>query len=418
MVFSPLTRLQSNPLPAFRPLSPKQPASSFNVPPPDVSTPNLSAVVALPDLPMTQRSRVGRSSSTAKLSEWLATQRKRLSSLSYRGGGQDGMNVQLWNQSRAERGQSFQDDSPTRDSDVFEKIYGYPDTSLGAEPIQLQPPPTGKPKLEAPRLGRGFIQSMTSRYSDLDLSPPEIVDRKPLQADSPVFGLNGIVRPSTGQSKMESPQDSVTVADPDRSSDLSHLFRKQEELDNSIAALKLLGDSTDPPSTPSSKQSREPSTARSDFSLSNFPRPPWVDGSDSDDLGGPPLSPSSVRTVRQPRLRFNPPSISVDNVPFDLIPPRIPAAMTEHNRTLSVPISESAESDLLMSARTPRFDSQGTQYDVTSFIGSKSLGLNGFPPFSRIHRSDWRPSSTWTQERLFSVIEYHRWLDGCELRVR
>ena len=299
------------------------------------------------------------------------------------------MNVQLWNQNRAERGQSFQDDSSAKDSDVFEKIYGYPDTSLGAEPFQLQPPPIGKPKLEAPRLGTGFIQSMTSRYSDLDLSPPEIVDRKPLQADSPVFGLNGIVQPSTDRSKMDSPQDSVTVADPDRNSDLSNLFRKQEELDNSIAALKLLGDSTDPPSTPSSKQSREPSTARSDFSLSNFPRPPWIDGSDSDDLGEPPLSAGSVRTVRQPRLRFNPPSISVDNVPFDLIPPRIPAAMAEHNRTLSVPVSESAESDLLMSARTPRFDSQGTQYDVTSFIGSRSLGFSGFPLFSRFHRSDW-----------------------------
>ena len=389
MVFGPLTRPRSARLPAFHPLSPKQPASSFNVPPPDVSTPNLSAVGALPDLLMTQRPRVERSSSAAKLSEWLVSQRKRLSSLSYRGGGQDEMNVQLWNQNRAERVQSFQDDSPTKDSDVFEKIYGiYPDTSLGAEPFQLQPPPIGKPKLEAPRLGRGLIQSMTSRYSDLDLSPPELVDRKLLQADSPVFGLSGIVRPSTGQSKMDSPQDSVTVADQDRSSDLSDLFRKQEELDSTIAALKLLGDSTDPPSTPSSKESREPSTARSDFTLSNFPRPPWVDGSDSEDIGEPPLSPSSARTVRQPRLRYNPPSISVDNVPFDLIPPRIPAAIMEHNRTLSVPISESAESDLLMSARTPRFDSQGTQYDVTSFIGSKFLGLNGFPPFSRFHRSD------------------------------
>jgi len=298
------------------------------------------------------------------------------------------MNAQLWNQNRAERGRSFQDDSPTKDSDVFEKIYGYPDTSPGAEPFQLQPPPIGKPKLEAPRLGRGFIQSMTSRYSDLDLSPPDVADRKVLQADSPVFGLSGIVRPSTGQSKMDSPQDSVTVAEPDRSSDLSNLFRKQEELDNSIAALKLLRDSTDPPSTPSSKESREPSTVRSDFTLSNFPPPPWVDGSDPEYPGEAPPNPSSAQTIRQPRVRLNPPSISVDNVPFDLIPPRIPAAMMEHNRTLSVPISEFAESDLLMSARTQRFDSQGTQYDVTSFIGSKFLGLNGFPLFSRFHRFD------------------------------
>ena len=315
------------------------------------------------------------------------------------------MNVQLWNQNRAERGQSFQEDSP-KDSDIFEKIYGYPDSYLGADPVvQLQPPPIGKRKLEAPRFGRGFTEP--------DLPPPEIVDRKPLLAASPVFGLNGIVRPSTGQSKMDSPQDSVTVADPD--SDLSDLFRKQEELDNSIAALKLLGGATGPPSPPSSRQSGDPSsTARSDFSLSNFPCPPWVDTSDTDEPSEPPQSADSVRTARQPRLRINPPSISVDNVPFDLIPPRIPAAVMEHNRTLSVPISESAESDLLVSARTPKFDSQGTQYDVTSFIGSMFFGLSGFPFFSRFDRSDW----SWAQERLFRVIKRHRRLDGCKLRVR
>jgi len=309
------------------------------------------------------------------------------------------MNAQLWNQNRAERGQSFQEDSSIKDSEIFEKVYGYPDAYLGTEPLRLQPPPARKPKLEAPRLGRGLIQSMTSRYSDLDLFPSETVDRKQLQADSPVFGLDGIVRPSTAQSKMDSvqdSQDSATVADTDRRSDLSGLFRKQEELDSSIAALKLFGDYTNPPSTPSSKQSREPSTARSDFSLSNFPRPPWVGTAELDVLSEPPLSPSSVRTVRGPRLRPTPPIINVDNVPFDLIPPRIPAFVMEHSRSLSVPISESAESDLLVSARTPRFDSEGTQYDVTSFIGSTFLGLDGFPFSHALNRSDWWPSSAGT----------------------
>jgi hypothetical protein len=409
-VFAPLPKPRSDRIPSFHPLSPKVPTSSFNVAPPDVSTPDLSPIQPRPDSPRVQRPQTERPSSTQKLSGWLAAQRKRLSTLSHRGDGQDGMNAQLWNQNRAERGQSLREDSSTKDSDVFEKVYGYPDPYLGAD--QAQPPPIGKPKPEPPKFGRGSTWSMTSRYSDLDLSPPRMLDKKSLQAESPVFGLNGIVRPSTGQSKMDSPQDSVTITGPDRSSNISDLFRKQEELDNSIAALKLLEGPADLPSSPSSsKQSGEPSTARSDFSLSNFPNPPWVDSadSDSDDPNEPRLNPGPARTPQSSALRFNPPSVSVENVPFDLIPPRIRASVMEHNRALSLPISEFAESDLIMSARTPRFDSQGTQYDVTSFIGSTFLRLVGFPVCSRFDRSDrcpsGQPSSTWTQERLFRVIE-------------
>ena len=355
-------------VPSFRPLSPKQPASSFNVTPPDVSTPNLSAIQPRPSSPVTQRPQVERSSSTAKLSEWVATQRKRLSSLSFRGG-QDDLNVNLWGQNQAERGQSFWED-PSGGSDESEKIY--PDSYVGAD--KLPPPPTEKPGLETVRVGKRSTKSISSLYSDSGLEPPEMVDRRSLKADSPVFGLYGIVRSPGGRSKMDSPQGSVTVADPDQSSDISDLFRKQEELDKTIAALKLL-DADLPNSPSSSKQSREPSTARSDFSLSNFPNPPWVDPQDSDNLSTPRLSFGSTRTARPSHSKL--PSVSVNNVPFDLIPPRMPASMMEHNRTLSVPISETAESEMPVSART-RFDSQGTQYDVTSFIGSMFLGFIGF----------------------------------------
>ena len=277
------------------------------------------------------------------------------------------MNSQLWYLNRVERGLSFWENA-SKGSDVFEKVYGYRDPHTGAD--QTRPPPLGKPKLEAPRFGTGFTKSIASSYSELDLPPPTTVDRKSWQADSPVFGLHGIIRPSTGESGMRS-QGSVTVAD--RTSGFSDLFRKQEELDNSIAALKLLGGSTELPSSPSSSkqsQSGEPSATRSDFSLSNFPNPPWVNSPVPEDLSEDELqrSPSPTRTI-QP-LRIHPPSVSVDNVPFDLVPPRIPASMMEHNRTLSLPISETADSEVLVSARTQRFDSQGTQYDVTSFIGS------------------------------------------------
>ena len=366
-VFLPPWKFGSGRVPPFRPLSPKQPTSSFDVAPPDVSTPNLSAVQPQLDSPVIRRSPSDRPSSTTRISGWLATQRQRLSSLSHRGVGQDDMNVQLWNQIRAERGLSLWEE-PSKDPDVFRKAYGYPDSYLGTDPVQL--PPIEKPKLEAPRLGTGLAKSRSSCYLNADLSLPEPVDRKSWQLDSPVFGLNGIVRPSTGESGLRSPG-SVTVTDQDGTSDISGLFRKQEELDNSIAALKLLGGSAGLPSSPSSsKQSEEPSATRSDFSLSNFPDPPWVDSPESSDLGERPRSPSSVGTARV--VRFNRPSVSVDNIPFDLIP--TPASMMEHHRTLSLPVSETADSESPVSARTPRFDSQGTQYDVTSFIGSGSLG--------------------------------------------
>ena len=414
-VFMPLSRLQSGRIPSFHPLSPKQPTSSFNVTPPDVSTPNLSAIQPRPNSQATQRPQVEQSSSAAKLSAWLATQRKRLSSLSHREDGRDDINVKLWSQNQAEQGQSFWEEPSTKDSVILEKPDGYPDSHLGAD--RPQSPPTEKPKLEAPRLGKGYTLSVASRYSDPDLSPPEMIDRKSFQADSPVFGLNGIVRPPNGQLRADSPQGSLTTADPDGSTDsgISNLFRKQEELDKCLAALKLFDGATDLPISPSSsKPSREPSTVRSDFSLSNFPHPPWEDTQDSGDLVESRLSSSSAHTIHP--SRFGPPSISVDNVPFDLVPPRMPVSMMEHNRTLSLPVSESAESDVLVSARTQRFDSQGTQYDVTSFIGSTFLGLVRLPFCSRFDRPH-RPSPIRTQERLFRIIKYHRH-DGHELVVR
>lgn len=342
---------KSGRIPSFHPLSPKPPASSFNLAPPDVSTPNLSAVQPQSDSSMIQPPPTDRLSPTARMAGWLANQRRRLSSLSHRGTGQDDMGVQLWNQSRVEHGLLFRE--PSKDPEIFKKVHGYPDPVL--------PPPVEKPKLEAPRLGRGFVRSAASRYSDLDLSPPEIGDRKSWQPDSPVFGLNGIVRPSPVESGLRS-QGSVTVAEPDGSSDISGLFRKQEELDNSIAALGLLGGSAGLPNSPSSSK---PSATRSDFSLSNFPTPPWANTPEPDDLSE---LPTPIRTTKP--LRIKPPSISVNSIPFELIPPRMPASAMEHNRTLSLPVSETEDSDVLVSARTQRFDSQGTQYDVTSFIGS------------------------------------------------
>lgn len=369
-LFMPPWGSKSSRVPSFRPLSPKPVASSFNITPPDVSTPDLSLVQPRSGSPILQP-QTDIPWPARRMSGWLATQRQRLSTLSLnrRGESQVDINIQLWKQNRAERGLTHWEDG-SKDSDVYWKAYGNPDSYPGTS--ATGPPTAEKPQLEAPRFGRGFIRSMSSRYSDPDLSTIQSVHRQSWQVDSPVFGLNGIVRPSTGGSAVRS-QGSATVTGPDRSSNVSELFRKQEELDSSIAALKLLESPLDQLSSPtSSKQSAGPSATRSEFSLSNFPDPPWVTTSN-------PQSPSPIPDTKP--SRFHPPNISVNDVSFELVPPRMPASMMEHNRTTSLPVSETGDSEVLASARTARFDSQGTQYDVTSFIGSELFKTHRFSPF-------------------------------------
>ena len=275
-------------------------------------------------------------------------------------------------------------DNVFRDSDVFGKVYGNPDSYLGTGPVP--PPPTEKPKLDAPRLRTGYVKPISSRYSDPDFLIPLKGIRKSPQDTSPIFGLNGIIRPSTGESPARSPG-SVTVTGPNPSSATSDIFRKQEEQDNSSTTLALL---QAPPSSSSelSEESAPPSatleastvvlsTTRSEFSLSNFPNPPGVTSSDPHYSFEPWPSPSAFLEIEP--SRSGPLSIHIDDVTFDLIPPRMPASMADHNRSLSLPISETEDPEAVASARTPRFDSQGTQYDVTSFIGST---VSSVPRFS------------------------------------
>ena len=375
-VFMPAWTCTSGHPQSFRPLSPRQPTSSFNVPPPSVSTPELSFAQPRFDSPIIPQPQSDISSHTKRLSGWLAVQRRRLSSLSRRGDSQVDINAQLWKQNMAERGLTHWE-NVSKDSAVLGKAHGNHDLYLDTDPVQ--PLAFEKVKLEAPRLGRGIVKSMSSRYSNIDL--PTAQKRKSWQADSPVFGLNGIVRPSTSDSARRS-QGSVTVTGDNRNSDISDLFRKQDELDNSIAALRLLQGVPAQPSSPStsSKQSAEVSGTRSEFSLSNFPNPPWVTASDPYDRSETPRSvvPFPIRNTKPSHGKT--PSISVNNVPFELVAPRMPASMAEHNRTPSLPMSETADSEVLVSARTQRFDSQGTQYDVTSFIGSKFFKFRQIAP--------------------------------------
>lgn len=183
------------------------------------------------------------------------------------------------------------------------------------------------------------------------------------ETDSPIYGLNGIIRNLQLDSFKKTPEADITSA---RSS-MDDLARQQMELDQSIAGLRAF--SMVSANDVSSRVLSE--SMQSDISLSNFPNPPFADT-----LGGKDSSfPGATNSMAYSALSDS--SLMVDDIQFQLVPPPVlPAAMEEtpeRGRNASVPsiARESLDSALGSTARTARMDSQGTQYDVTSFIGGE-----------------------------------------------
>lgn len=208
----------------------------------------------------------------------------------------------------------------------------------------------------------------------------------PRNTDSPVYGLNGIVqRAPQGRSGPGS------VART-RSSALSfnELLRQQTELDKSIAALKLLSpqQETNPQYSRRNSRSRSaspggsrnrsnstlgmPSSLKSEFSLSNFPDPPET--FPNTPANGSPVPTAALNIRSTPkydnRARLN---LRTENI-GDLAPPRMPVLNDFPNSPQSMPGSPNRSSDesAINMSRMGKIDSAGTQYDVTSFIGSES----------------------------------------------
>ena len=245
------------------------------------------------------------------------------------------------------------------------------------------------PSLPAPPSKRSlFTQSrysIGSYYAFVDRSSSEFqADAISRNTDSPAYGLNVII-PRSVQGR----SDPGSVA-PTRSSALSfnELLRQQTELDKSIAALKLLSPQQDTNIQYSGRNSRSrsaspraskgrsnstlgpPSSLKSDFSLSNFPDPP--DPPEIHQItstNGLPLPNvvSNIRLNADGRVRLNLRTDNRDN----LAPPRMPVLNDFPNSPQSLSGRGSDESAISMS-RLGKVNSTGTQYDVTSFIGSES----------------------------------------------
>lgn len=248
----------------------------------------------------------------------------------------------------------------------------------------LKPPP---PSAAGPRDERPYTDISLSYYAmDSDVGrasfkPATIQDTSTIGSDSPVYGLDGIIPPRrskpTPDSIVVQPPTARARAGSDMLSPIDQLIQQQSDLDKSISELRGLHNpqGTAPLAvtakgvqvaaatrrdstrntivfTPSFTTLGKPFSAtseRSEFSLSNFPEPPDV-ASSMPRRAGP--------TRKEPKI--------------DIVPIQIPPLDIRSN-----PGSAS------FFRLTGRFDSAGTQFDVTSFIG----GVSGIydVPSERVH---------------------------------
>lgn len=211
-------------------------------------------------------------------------------------------------------------------------------------------------------------------------APPD-----PPAQDSPIYAIKGFTP--------QPPQVHSRQCSSSRS--LEELLELKNELDKTIAMLRLFSPSSPISHSPASASPSSPSSPRSDsnqteqlrrssstgarsqseFSLSNFPTPPWS-ASRVPSLPTPlPAVKLRSKEDRWARLRLGQDAISDT---LGLPPPRIPAALADMP---SSPRSDftsdfhcQEDSGILPAdARRPyKFDSGGTQYEITSFIGGKS----------------------------------------------
>lgn len=292
----------------------------------------------------------------------------------------------LWNQDEAEKGMS-------------------PHVTFDSQEVDI-PPPRSSSELSPPgpkesarwqdpvftsvlREASGDVPQSVSPRSSFPLPtlaiPPRALSRAEMPvagySESPIYGLHGVVRGQMSPSAFPSPpvmqslrRDGSDSPSEGTRSSISYLLRQQAELDKSIANLRLLTQSESLTATrrgsETSSESKIPSAAQSEFSLSNFPEPPWglsrVEAEITRRTGGFPTV-AALRQAATLRTANNEPPAPAPSEP---LPPPPPIGGAEHSRTLSLPYSDNGESSIMGRDRS-KFDSQGTQFEITSFIGGK-----------------------------------------------
>ncbi|KAI0793382.1 hypothetical protein C8Q75DRAFT_558798 [Abortiporus biennis] len=289
--------------------------------------------------------------------------------------------ARLWNQDEAERGLS---PGPTELHNEIEVKASASRTSFDQSPMEPKesarwqdPVFTSVLKEAADEILPTSSPLSPSVSSSPLLPPPRIYSQSPdsTRTDSPVFGLDGITnKPRVAAVETESvqPRNLVIQSPQDgfessRSSVISQLFRQQAELDKSIASLRLLSQRTNAAiaARESVEGARTSSVAASDFSLSNFPQPPWRRSNDTEATER--FSELVPTTKDAPGMGGD--TVVLEPESMDLRPPVMPAASSEHSRSLSVPFSDNDNPLLSVANGRSIVNSEGTQYEITSFIG-------------------------------------------------
>ncbi|KAJ7446395.1 hypothetical protein B0H11DRAFT_377293 [Mycena galericulata] len=328
-----------------------------------------------------------RPSSISRISSWINTRR----SPRPNSGEQ-----KLWNAGDAELGISTEVRAKTPEASVQEQMSPRVEVVEEAQrpslsvfttnPQVLVPPTPNTLEVATPStVNRPFTGvSFASYYgmaTNARLTMPNVSpgDDETRNTESPIYGLNGIVTNAdraTPESPIvfERPPSSLAPPSPsaqrDSANSFDELLRQQTELDKSIAALRLFSPtmttiSLPPPPEPENNNkssddlsrsfsisSAKSVSARSEFSLSIFPNPPPVDRSS--------IFPDSL-----PMIRARDP----------------PFAAGRSRRQSRIPLSavstkDGPEMEGLSVPTSPdqmRFGSNGTQYDVTSFIDNLTL---------------------------------------------
>ena len=258
-----------------------------------------------------------------------------------------------------------------------------PDSPIATEPVVET----------SARVNTGIsVLSNSSYYFSQGTVPSQRPELNEPRTDSPVYGLNGIVRgiPPSQERKLRRVSSLPSVAaasDNGTVSSLEFLLQQQTELDKSIAALKLLSPRSSlatqkpaiPPSPVTSLATPRPYVSRkttdstlsraessfsgkSELSLRDFPEPPN----------------KNAATEIAPGARFAFAGVAgVQRRRSDSFPLGIPST------TLSELLTPTGISNAQQQSHE-RLGSHGTQYDVTSFIGGSYFPI--LRPSLVVHR--------------------------------
>lgn len=360
--------------------------------------------------------RPSRSSTASRLSSWIVSRR-----MSRRRSVGSGDRAQLWNQNEAERGESPDDkividgrespenspmeqskepqnwndpmatttmNEPPRNTRLQSTTDSIRDSSFTNNASTYDSGPAAQKPPRMPRFD-STAYSIGSYYGD---EPGKTGQSSPTvaatvrQTESPVYGLSGIVR-RTNQGRQTPARRSTVVS-------FSELLRQQTELDNSIAALRLLSPQEQSTSTiiieggskdlnRSNSDVGMPSSMRSEFSLSNFPEPPMTFTSTANGIPSPTL-PLKVRSDKN----REPQSMLTDGA-SGLPLPKISILDDYPITPQSLPDSPGRNSgdtgDMSGNMSRIKVNSGGTQYDVTSFIGNLTTpGFKKGPAFDKL----------------------------------